>query len=201
MTREGRTLGTETAREGRPIEHTTEQHEVRAGAADPAPASLPTAPAPAPSPAQGLQPARPPALGDSFGFRRVDRRSGRGKRTRVEVRKVGPWSVLKFSLLFYFCLMLIIWVALVIIYLVLSAAGAIDALARILGEIFANGPTSTRGATPIPIDGVKVFTYLFLAGCVFTVIWSLVNVFVAFIYNLISDVVGGIEVTLGDPQR
>jgi hypothetical protein len=33
------------------------------------------------------------------------------------------------------------------------------------------------------------------------VIWSLVNVFVAFIYNLISDVVGGIEVTLGDPQR
>jgi hypothetical protein len=114
---------------------------------------------------------------------------------------VGPWSVLKFSLLFYFCVMLIIWVALVIIYLVLSAAGAIDALSRILGEIFANGPTSTRGATPIAIDGVKVFSTLFFAGCILSVVWSLVNVFVAFIYNLISDVVGGIEVTLADPER
>jgi hypothetical protein len=114
---------------------------------------------------------------------------------------VGPWSVLKFSLLFYFCVMLIVWVALVIIYLVLSAAGAIDALARILGEIFANGPTSTRGATPIAIDGVKVFSTLFFAGCILSVVWSLVNVFVAFIYNLISDVVGGIEVTLADPER
>ena len=159
------------------------------------------APPPAPAPSPGLRATGTPALGDSFGLRRVDRRPGRGKRTRVEVRKVGPWSVLKFSLLFYFCLMLIVWVALAIIYLVLSAAGAIDALARILGEIFANGPTSTRGATPIAIDGVKVFVDLFVAGCVFTVVWSLVNVFVAFIYNLISDVVGGIEVTLGNPER
>jgi hypothetical protein len=27
-----------------------------------------------------------------------------GRRTRVVVRKVGPWSVLKFSLLFYLCM-------------------------------------------------------------------------------------------------
>ena len=32
-----------------------------------------------------------------------------GRRTRVVVRKVGPLSVLKFSLLFYFCVMLIVY--------------------------------------------------------------------------------------------
>ena len=49
-----------------------------------------------------------------------------GKRTRVVVRKVGPWSVLKFSLLFYLCVMLIVYFALMIIYAMLTAVGAID---------------------------------------------------------------------------
>ena len=43
------------------------------------------------------------------------------RRTRVVVRKVGPLSVLKFSLIFYFCVMLIVYLALLIIYIVLSA--------------------------------------------------------------------------------
>ena len=30
------------------------------------------------------------------------------------------------------------------------------------------------------------------------VLWTLINVFVALLYNLISDVVGGIEVTLSE---
>jgi hypothetical protein len=174
-----------------PIDNTTEQQDLMGATTAKAEAMV----------GASSRPSSTVSSGDSFGLRRVERLKSRGKRTRVEVRRVGPWSVLKFSLLFYFCVMLIVWVALGIVYLVLSAAGAIDALARILGEVFANGPTSTKGATPIPINGVKVFTYLFVVGCVLTVAWSLVNVFVAIIYNLISDVVGGIELTLSDPQR
>ena len=41
---------------------------------------------------------------------------------------------------------------------------------------------------------------LFLLGCVFTVVWSVINVFIAFLYNLISDIVGGIEVTLAEKR-
>jgi hypothetical protein len=118
------------------------------------------------------------------------------------VRKVGPLSVLKFSLIFYFCLMLIVYFALLIIYLILSAAGAIDSLATILGYVFGSGQSSTSGPTPITIDGKQVFTWLFVGGVAFTVIWSLINVFVAFLYNLISDIIGGVEVTLAEkPQR
>jgi hypothetical protein len=30
------------------------------------------------------------------------------------------------------------------------------------------------------------------------VVWSLINVFVVFLYNLISDLVGGVEITLAE---
>jgi hypothetical protein len=125
-----------------------------------------------------------------------------GRRTRAEIRHIEPWSVLKFSLIFYFCVMLVVWVALLLIYMVLSAAGAVDSLARLLGYLFSSGPTvSTKGPTPVRINSVAVFIYLFFACLAFTVIWSLINVIIAFIYNLISDVVGGIEITLADRNR
>jgi hypothetical protein len=37
-----------------------------------------------------------------------------------------------------------------------------------------------------------------VTGAVMVVVWSLINVFVVFLYNLISDVIGGIEVTLSE---
>ena len=123
------------------------------------------------------------------------------RRTRVVIRSVSPLSVLKLSLVFYFCVMLILYFALLIVYMILSAAGAIDAFGRVLGNLFAKG-NSTLGPAPVHIDGKLVFTYLFIAGCVFTVAWSLINVFLAFLYNLTSDIVGGVEVTLAQkPSR
>jgi hypothetical protein len=127
------------------------------------------------------------------------------RRTRVEVRRVGPFSVLKFSLIFYFCAFLVLYLALAIIWAILSASGVIDSLEQLLGTIFPSGtgisPTgqvSTGGAPPIQIDTGQVFTWLFFAGCVGVVIWSVINVFIAVMYNLISDIVGGVEVTLAD---
>jgi len=124
------------------------------------------------------------------------------RRTRVVVRRIGPLSVLKFSLIFYFCVMLIVFFALAIIYAVLSAAGAMEEIGKLLGYFFGTGNTGTRDPEPIKINGGVVFTWLFFAGLLFTVVWSVINVFVAFLYNLISDIVGGIDVTLAEkPPR
>jgi len=121
-----------------------------------------------------------------------------GRRTRVVVRKVGPLSVLKFSLIFYFCVMLIVYFALMIIYWLLSAVGAIDSAGRLLGYVFATGNAGSTQSVEIRFG--SVFGWLLLIGMGNVVIWSLVNVFVAFLYNLISDVVGGIEVTLAQKR-
>lgn len=180
----------------------------------PAPASSPT-PAPAasaPTPAVGTQappdagsPVATPAPGRVARARaaaRVPRIRTAPRRTRVVVRKVGPLSVLKFSLLFYLCLMLIVLFALVIVYGILSAGGAIDSLEKVLGYVFGTGTTSTGGAEPIEIDGGAVFMWGLIGGLAFVVIWSVINVFVAMLYNLISDIIGGVEVTLAEkPQH
>ena len=129
------------------------------------------------------------------------RRPRSTRRTRVVIRRLGPWSVLKFSLFFYFCIWLIVFLALVIIYMLMSAVGAIDSLEKLLGYLFATGEQSTRGPTPIEVNEGVVGLITFLGGCVLTLVWSLINVLVAFLYNLISDVVGGVEVTLTEKRQ
>jgi hypothetical protein len=90
------------------------------------------------------------------------------RHARVVVRKVGPWSVFKMSVIFYVCVMLVLLGAGVILFGMLSAMGLIDSLEDLANEL-GFGPG-------------------------FTV--QVINVFVAFLYNLISDLVGGVEVTL-----
>jgi hypothetical protein len=114
----------------------------------------------------------------------------RPRQSRVVIRKVGPWSVLKFSLIFYFCVMLVVLLALGMLYWLLGAIGAIDSVTRLMQDLFADDS--------FQIHGDWVFTRLALIGLGMVVVWSLINVFVAFLYNLISDVVGGIDVTLSE---
>jgi hypothetical protein len=112
------------------------------------------------------------------------------RRARVVVRRVEPWSVLKFSLLFYFCLMLVFLFALLILYWVLGLIGVLDSLSSLLGNLL--------GVADFRIDGFWIFSRLFLIGAVGVVVWSLVNLFVALLYNLVSDLVGGVQITLSE---
>ena len=119
------------------------------------------------------------------------------KRTRIVVRKVGPWSVFKLSLIFYFVVMLIGWGALLIVYGILGATGAIKSITDLLIKlsIWQSSPAQPT------IHGKPLFTGLFVAGVVAVVIWSLINFFVALAYNLVSDVVGGLELTLAESKH
>jgi hypothetical protein len=117
------------------------------------------------------------------------------RRTKVVVRRVDAWSVLKFSLLFYFCMMLIFLFALLILYWILGVIGVLDSASELL---------HTAGFGPVQgefqFNGFWIFSRLFLIGVIGVVVWSLVNMFVAVLYNLISDVLGGIEVTLAEKR-
>ena len=121
------------------------------------------------------------------------RRPGAVRRTRVVIRKVGPWSILKFSLLFYFCVMLVVLFASYILYAVLQALGTLDALVKLLVDF----SLVSKG---FQLDTGWIFTRLFVFGILLVVLWSVINVFAILLYNLISDVVGGIEVTLAEKR-
>jgi hypothetical protein len=159
----------------------------------------PTAPATPPPPAGAPPPAPPPKDVASPLTRFVPerlRRKPASRRTRVTVRRVGPLSVLKLSLIFYFCVWLAIFLGLLFLFMILQAVGVID---RVEEMITTTGFSGNEGAT-FQIDPAWVFPRLFVIGAFMSVIWSVIKVFVAFLYNLISDVVGGVEITLAEKK-
>ncbi len=112
------------------------------------------------------------------------------RRTRVVLKKVGPWSVFKFSLLYYFCVMVVVLLALTILYNLMGALGALDSISELMEGLGFGKQTGFR------INGGWLFTRVFAIGAVMVVFWSLVKMFLIFLYNLISELVGGVEVTL-----
>jgi len=150
---------------------------------EPSLATEPTPPAAAATvPAPEVAAAIPPEI------TRAPRR--RARQTRVVLRKVGPWSVFKFSLLFYLCVMTVILLALAMLYGILGAVGALEHVTEFARNLFADKSFS--------INGGWIFARLTVLGLAMVLIWSLINLFIAFLYNLISDVIGGIEVTLAE---
>lgn len=154
------------------------------------------------TPATMTSEALPPEAPASVGVRRPRRTplADAPRRTKVTVRRVGVASVLKFSLIFYLCVMLVLWLALLIIFLVLQAGGVIETLSERLGEL-AGRQEGTKGYEPVAIDGTTVFTVLFILGLGWTVVMAGINMFIAVIYNLISDMVGGVDITLAERRR
>jgi hypothetical protein len=106
----------------------------------------------------------------------------------LRAERSGP--VLKISFLFYLCVMVVIVGAMMILYGLLGAIGALDSLTRLIRDLFAD--------QSFQINGGWLFTRGVSIGLAMVVLWTLINVFVVFLYNLLSDVIGGIEVTLSE---
>lgn len=110
------------------------------------------------------------------------------RRTRVVLKNVGPWSVLKFSLAYYFCVMLVFLVGLTILYNLMAAFGVLDTINKLFRDL--------NFAKDFEVHGWWLLTRAFAIGVVMVVFWSLVKVFLSFLYNLISDLIGGVDLTL-----
>ena len=116
-----------------------------------------------------------------------------GRRAQVVLHRINAWTVLRVSLLFYFCVMVILVFALSILYWMLGTMGVLTSITDLLTSIF-------PGNTSYAIDGGWLFVRALVVGAGWVVVWSLVNTCLALLYNLISDVVGGIKVTLAEPK-
>lgn len=110
-----------------------------------------------------------------------------GRRVRRVVRKIDTWSVLKVSGLFSLSLVLVLLIAGILLWLAGSAVGAIESVEKFMGAI---------GFEDFTFIGSQLLRGFVAAGLVLVVLGTGFSVLVAVIYNLISDVVGGIELTV-----
>ncbi|HYP22263.1 MAG TPA: DUF3566 domain-containing protein [Actinomycetota bacterium] len=110
------------------------------------------------------------------------------RRVKRQLKHVDPLTVLKLSG-FYWAVFLVVWLVIVaILYSIIEAAGFFDSL-----EKLNNGFALGWGKLDITLGLVE--KWAFLVGITFALITTLVNVFLAFLYNVAADLIGGLELT------
>ncbi|HWC14602.1 MAG TPA: DUF3566 domain-containing protein [Actinomycetota bacterium] len=121
---------------------------------------------------------------------RTGRRRVAVRRVRRTLRKIDPLSVLKLSLFFY-TIFLIVWlVAVAMLYSILESMGLFNTIEDLADAFAVNWESN--------ISLFVVERWAFLIGLTFVVLGSIVNVLLAFLYNVASDLVGGVEVTFAE---
>jgi hypothetical protein len=121
---------------------------------------------------------------------------GRGpRRARLQLRHIDTWSALKISLVLSIALFFIWMVAVGVLYLVLSALGVFDTLNDLFGQLGSASGSTSSGDVVTP--GV-VFGGAAVIGAINIVLMTALCTVGTFIYNLCSDLVGGLELTLSE---
>lgn len=174
--------------------------------APPPPATGESAAAPA-DPGVGLvgdqradRPGEPAAVRAS-GDRGTSRDKGKGKdgrgprRARLQLRHVDTWSALKISLVLSIALFFIWMVAVGILYGVLNGLGVFDTLNDLFGQV--GSVSGNENAGDVITPGV-VFGGAAVIGAINIVLMTALCTVATFIYNLCSDLVGGLEITLSE---
>ena len=116
------------------------------------------------------------------------RRVKQVRRVRRTLRHIDPFSVLKVSLMFYGCF-LVLWLAFVAIaFWVGQSAGIFDWVEKTL-----RGLTLVKGSWGVSLSFLE--KWAFFIGLAVAVVMSLVNLFLAFLYNIVADVIGGVDMT------
>jgi len=111
----------------------------------------------------------------------------RMRRTRRIVRHVDPWSVFKVALVFHAVLYVVALVTFALLWNVASSTGTIDNFERFM-ESF--------GWETFTLEAGEFFRGLWLLGLFWVVMATGLWVLAAYVFNLITDIVGGVSVTV-----
>ncbi|WP_264051884.1 DUF3566 domain-containing protein [Mycobacterium tuberculosis] len=122
------------------------------------------------------------------------RRSRGPVRASMQIRRIDPWSTLKVSLLLSVALFFVWMITVAFLYLVLGGMGVWANLNSNVGDLLNNA----SGSSAELVSSGTIFGGAFLIGLVNIVLMTALATIGAFVYNLITDLIGGIEVTLAD---
>ena len=158
-------------------------------ARDDATAAVPVAAA-APTPVRAepvvaeVAPAEPEVRG------RAPRRGGalRARQVHRIIRRVDPWSVLKLSLVFYFCVWLMVVISGVLIWGLAVGSGSVESLEDFIAKLLA--------FEEFHFNADQIFRLFAVGGLIMVFLATAVSAILAVLFNLISDLIGGVRVTV-----
>ncbi|MGC4852189.1 DUF3566 domain-containing protein [Micromonospora sp. DT4] len=118
------------------------------------------------------------------------------RRARLNLKRIDPWSVMKFAFAVSVVLFIVVVVATSVLYLALDAMGVFQSVNDSLSDLVnAGGGQSTNG---FQITAKGVILSSALIGLVNVVLFTALATLGAFVYNVCADLVGGVELTLAE---
>jgi hypothetical protein len=122
-------------------------------------------------------------------------KASQARRANLVIARLEPWSVMKFSFLMSLVAWVVLFVAVTLLYYALSGLGVFATIQRTLSSV-----TSSQNSSGVNLaawtSASRVLGYTMLAGAVDIVLITVLATIGAMIYNLVTHLGGGIEVTL-----
>jgi Transmembrane domain of unknown function (DUF3566) len=146
-----------------------------------------------------MGPATRPVYGPPEAYAQPDVAPVEGRRKLVRdvhhrrvVRRVDVWSVFKVSFVFYVCVLAVLLIAGTVLWNVARDNGVINQVDKLVRSLFALTSFQLH-PTAVLVWAAAILGALCFIGVLF-------NVLATVLYNLISDVIGGIQVTVVDDR-
>lgn len=118
------------------------------------------------------------------------------RRARLAVKRIDPWSVMKFSFAVSVVLFIVMIVAASVLYLALDTMGVFASINTTLADLVESGSGADGDTFQITARGV--IGTASLLGAINVVLFTALATLGAFIYNVCADLVGGVELTLAE---
>jgi Transmembrane domain of unknown function (DUF3566) len=121
------------------------------------------------------------------------------RRANLIIARLEPWSVMKFSFLMSLVAWVVLFVAVALLYYALAGLGVFNAIERAF-----QGVTASQGSSGVDLNrwlsASRVLGYTMLIGAMNVVLITALSTVGAVIYNLVSYLGRGIEITLKEPE-
>ncbi|WP_309237158.1 DUF3566 domain-containing protein [Actinomadura sp. BRA 177] len=123
------------------------------------------------------------------------------RKAQLQLARLEPWSVMKFSFVMSLVCFVVLLVAVIVLYVILSGLGVFDAISDTINSL-----TREQGETTGSVDAgnwfsfFRVFGYTVLVGALNVMLITALSTVGSVIYNLAADLVGGVEVTLKEAE-
>lgn len=124
----------------------------------------------------------------------------RVRKARLRVARVDPWSVMKVSFVLSIALGIVTLVGTAVVWEVLNALGVFSSLNKTVGDLTSGGSGSNSFNLASVLSFTRVEGYMLIVALVDVVLVTALATLAAYLYNLSSGFVGGLEVTLAEDQ-